>query len=1430
MHVCLYQVDQEGIVHQVLGTSGEKELHRARGSSVFELIPKSRQHHLREHLATAFKTTEPSSFRYGVGVPGGCERTYEVRILPSRLDVNTDHVMLAVLDVSDLASAVRQLKDRHEELISIFETLPDTYFRIGSNGTILDYHTQKAFDLYLPPELFLGRRIQEILPAHVNRLYEKNLKQLREGETDVAYEYELDLPTGRQIFESRLSALPRSDDIIAVIRNITARRRAENQLLETNRRLEEAQSIAHIGSWTFDVEARRVSWSLETYRIFGVEQADFIPTIDWVGQSIHPEDREKYNNQLELWLSGADTRPVDLRILRSDGTERVLNTRCRAVHDDCQKLTHLTGTVQDVTEQRSMEQALKSSEERILHMIEMSWDMILLLDAYARATYVNSAIERVLGYSPSEIIGKNSLDFVYPEDLKFARENLSKLLKDRANPVVLQLRLNHRDGGWRWLEVIARNLLDKPGLSSIVVNMRDITDRKQTEKKLQAQEQRFRVLIENSADALALLNQQGIVTYASSSNARVMGYTPADLEGLSLFDFIAPESCGRFKETFASTMGKPGVPVAVNTEALKINGMRTRLEGHLTNLLDLVGVKAVVFNYRDVTERERQREALEQAHREADMFRRMVNFATQAIGTADLNAQLLYQNPALLRLLGVPSMEVASQYSYEDFYLEEDLEYLRREVIPSVLSKGHWIGEMRLKPLDRGPVPTIHNVYLVCDDESNPVMFSNVVTDISQQKEIEQALRTSETKYRQLFEEALDGIAVADIETGELLDCNPALCRMVGRSREELIGQPQRILHPTEEIVGKVCRAFEVHRSVDPGKIVASQLISSTGQLMDVEIIANVIELEGRTAIQGVFRDVMEKKRAEEALFEEKERAQVTLHSIGDAVITTDDTCRVDYLNPVAEKLTGWSLKEAGGHLLDDIFQIHDENSDEKVDNLVARCIREGKVIDIARNIVLRGREGDKYDIDESAAPIRRADGRILGAVLVFHDVSETRRLTRQMAYDAAHDPLTGLINRREFEIRLAHALESAKKYGSRHALCYIDLDQFKIVNDTAGHEAGDVLLKQIRSLLHNTYRDHDTLARLGGDEFGLLLDNCPVERAVSISSAIINCIREYRFVWQGRGYQIGASVGVAPITRDTESITRLLSHADVACYTAKELGRNRVHLYHEREGVPVQRHVEILQAAGLRDALEMERFRLFCQPIVPLHGDDKETVRYELLLRLQDEEGGLVLPGAFIPAAERFDLMTDIDRWVIRAAFRSYDKIPALRKTRISVNLSGNSLNDESLLDYVREQFNEFALSPEKVCFEITETAAVTDLSRAGRFINELQKLGCQLALDDFGSGLSSLRYLKALPVDFLKIDGSFIKDLDTDSGNQAIVAAVNQLAHQLGIRTIGEYAASRSIVKTLRSLGVDYAQGYALGPPVPLSNTEIINLSELN
>lgn len=698
---------------------------------------------------------------------------------------------------------------------------------------------------------------------------------------------------------------------------------------------------------------------------------------------------------------------------------------------------------------------------------------------------------------------------------------------------------------------------------------------------------------------------------------------------------------------------------------------------------------------------------------------------------------------------------------------------------------------------------------------------ATLVKDITERKRAEQALRASEEKYRLLVENQTDLVVKVDPEN-RLLFVSPSYCQVFGKTEDELLGKTfMPLVH--EEDRASTAKAMEDLFRPPYRDYHEQRALTQTGWRWFGWADKAVLDEDGQVVeIVGVGRDITERKLAEEALSRSEEHLRVTLHSIGDAVITTDKQAIVNYLNPVAEVLTGWSTAEAQGRPLGEVFRIVDEQTRQPASDPVARCLREGRIVGLNNHSILVGRHGEEYHISDSAAPICGRDGELLGAVLVFHDVTETRRLTRQLEYDATHDALTGLINRAEFERRLRRALISAQQYGTRHALCYLDLDQFKLVNDTAGHAAGDELLRQINTVLSGMFRERDTLARIGGDEFGLLLDNCPLERAHLIAQSVVSNIREHRFQWEGRSYQIGASIGLVPITADTQDTAQLLTRADVACYIAKELGRNRVHLYQQEDNETTQRHGEILGAAGLRDALDEGRFRLHYQPIMPLNATDPSPVRYEALLRIvqpggQEADGELVMPGAFVPAAERYGLMGAIDRWVIQEAFSEYARGIGRTGASIAVNLSGNSLSDESLLDFIEAQFVAHAVPPERVCFEITETAAIKNLRRAVDLIVALKRHSSQFALDDFGSGLSSFHYLKTLPVDYLKIDGSFVNDMMDNSNDCALVAAINQMSHTLGIQTIAEYAHSGPVIDRLRQLGVDYAQGYYFGQPGP-------------
>lgn len=432
-------------------------------------------------------------------------------------------------------------------------------------------------------------------------------------------------------------------------------------------------------------------------------------------------------------------------------------------------------------------------------------------------------------------------------------------------------------------------------------------------------------------------------------------------------------------------------------------------------------------------------------------------------------------------------------------------------------------------------------------------------------------------------------------------------------------------------------------------------------------------------------------------------------------------------------------------------------------------------------------------------------------------EISDRQRIQHQLSWQAAHDPLTGLANRRQFEQSLEEALIEAKAVNYKHILCYLDLDQFKIVNDTCGHAAGDELLRQVTALLQSKIRKSDVLARLGGDEFGVLLYHCSLELGRRVADKLLESIQAFRFVWHEKMFAIGASIGLVAIDATSESGVSVLSRADTAMYAAKDGGRNRVHVYEAGDHDLVQRCGDMQWVSRIVKALEENRFCLYRQAIAPIQPDNLATHHYELLLRMQDEKGQLVLPMAFIPAAERYNLMSQIDRWVIQTLFCVLQQVNSDAQSVYTVNLSAASLNDDQFLDFLQQQFLQHQILPSTICFEITETSTIANLKKAAHFIHQLKKIGCHFALDDFGSGMSSLAYLKNLPVDYLKIDGHFIKNIVSDRVSAAMIEAINHIGHVMGLQTIAEFVENEEILEKVKRLGVDYAQGYGIGKPHP-------------
>ena len=560
-------------------------------------------------------------------------------------------------------------------------------------------------------------------------------------------------------------------------------------------------------------------------------------------------------------------------------------------------------------------------------------------------------------------------------------------------------------------------------------------------------------------------------------------------------------------------------------------------------------------------------------------------------------------------------------------------------------------------------------------------------------------------------------------------------------------------------------------------------------------------------------------KRNSLALEHEKNRALVTLHSIGDGIITTDAGGTVQYLNPVAEQLTGWTNAQASGKSLAAIFQVYDERSMIPVNDLVGRCIHANMKICSAAQSVIIDTSGKTIAIEDTVAPIRSSEGEIIGTIIIFRDVSHTRELSRKLSYQASHDSLTDVINRRTFEIRLSDVINRAKaKPGSQHALLYLDLDQFKIVNDTCGHDAGDQLLIQVTSLLQAKLGEHDTLARLGGDEFGILLQNASLTKAREFAERILQAIKQFRFEWQSIHFQLGVSIGVALIDHKSTNFVTALSAADMACYVAKDTGRNRVHIYTRGNKELVRRKDEMQWVSRLTLSFKENRFVLYKQPIVPICSSEIQVSRYELLLRLKEPDNNIILPSEFIPAAERYNFMPTLDRWVIHAAFSCarHDAENAC----YSINVSGTSLNSNTLLSYIKQESKKFRINPEQFCFEITETAAINNLPKTAKLIRELKALGFKFALDDFGTGLSSFTYLSKLPVDYLKIDGDFVRNLSDNTVNHAIIWSISNIGQMLGMQIIAEYVENDQIYNTLSDLGIEFAQGFKFGQPQPMEN----------
>jgi diguanylate cyclase (GGDEF)-like protein/PAS domain S-box-containing protein len=602
------------------------------------------------------------------------------------------------------------------------------------------------------------------------------------------------------------------------------------------------------------------------------------------------------------------------------------------------------------------------------------------------------------------------------------------------------------------------------------------------------------------------------------------------------------------------------------------------------------------------------------------------------------------------------------------------------------------------------------------------------------------------------------------------------------------------------------------------------EVLGRDGQVTRLEIASARVDYDGTSALLVTGVEILPTQTVEALRVKTEGDSMaymLALNSLAEAVIAAGLDGRITYLNPAAERLTATPAGGAIGRTLEEIIGLVDETDRRPLPDPVHQALTSGAAVSLGRRALLIARgDASERSIELSATPMRNAASEQVGAVVLLHDVSEQRGLARQMSYQATHDALTGLVNRREFERRLEEAIERGHRGDGQHVLCYLDLDRFKVVNDTSGHLAGDSMLREVAKLLRDAVRDSDTVGRLGGDEFGMLLIGCPLEKARQIADDVCRSVGDHRFVWRDKIFNIGVSVGLVEISRESGRLEELLAAADSACYVAKKQGSGRVSVYSARDEALARHSGEIQWLQKLQGALKESRFQLFHQPIVPAYGTDGGGPAMEVLVRLQDEDGHQVPPVDFLRAAERYRLMGLVDRWVVQTTLAALGRgaIPVPTDRCVAINVSGQTLADSQFLEFVVECLDSTGVTPAQVCFEISETAVVANLEHARRFVEVLHGMGCQFALDDFGSGVGSFSNLKSLPMDYLKIDGSFIRNLARDSVNQAMVTAMIKLARTLNFKVIAEQVEDSAALDAARRMGVDFVQGYAIARPQPL------------
>ena len=1219
----------------------------------------------------------------------------------------------------------------------------------------------------------------------------------------------------------------------AAVKALEGRRalKAERHLRETAARAAAVLRNSIDAIVTLSLDSTVTHWNTAAEKLF-----DYGPD-EMVGRSIDiliPPDRRGDVRDLATRLAERPTGVnYDAVLMRKSGEPIAVSVSLAPISGPDGRITGATKIIRDTREQTLAAQTLATSEARFRALSDASPLGVFATDAFGACTYTNARWQEIYGLTLDQSLGDGWASTLHPEDRAASFTEWQRTATRRIE-FDMEFRILHPGGGIRYVHSRAKAIVGPDGMvSGYVGSVEDVTERRLIGLELRQEHERLEAIIEGTGAGTWEWNIETGETRFSERWAAMVGWDLAELTPTSVDTRIGlshPEELARSRELVQRHLEG-------ETDLYEFEGRLRHRAGHWVWIRERGRVTTrgpdggAVFIHgvlEDITVRKQQEQALQ---RSEQLLNRTGEVAGVGGWELDLGVGIPVWSAQTRRIYGVGPEYQPTLAAAIDFYAPEARPVIQAAIENGIASGQGW--DVELPFIQAGG----HRIWVRAIghaeyDGGQPVRLFGTFQDVTERVRQGEALQAANQRFALATESGGIGVWDLDIESRTSV-WNPQMGRLYGLPESAEPGGIERWaqrLYPDDRAAAEQAlrEAIAGARDFDS----EFRIVWDDGSVHHIRAAARLIRDDnGRPRrLIGVNWDITPLRVLAEELAEQHEMLRVTLQSIGDAVITTDATGTVTWLNPVAERMTGWLVGEAQGRPLNQVFHIVNEETRQPTENPVEACLQRGIVAGLASHTVLISRGGEEHGIEDSAAPIRNQQGDLLGVVLVFHDVTEQRRLSGEMTHRATHDALTGLVNRGEFETRLQRTLDKSQEEHSEHALLFIDLDQFKLVNDACGHTAGDHLLQQVAGLLTETVRTRDTLARLGGDEFAVILEHCTSDNAQRVAQQICDRMDDFRFVHDGQRFRIGTSIGLVPLDDRWSTTAAVMQAADTSCYAAKEAGRNRVHAWFDTDAAMRARHGEMQWATRLEQALDEDRFVLHAQRIFPVRAEPAGLYA-EVLLRMVDNVGGLVAPGAFLPAAERFHLSSRIDRWVLRHAIDLLIAQPDLSTIdTLCVNLSGQSVGDRAFHRQAIETLTDAGAAVCRViCLEITETAAVTNMADAALFIEQARALGIRIALDDFGAGASSFGYLKSLAVDVLKIDGQFVKDMIDDPLDDAAVRCFVDVARVVGVKTVAEFVDTPAVLARLKEIGVDYAQGFLLHRPEPIEHVLRTNAGDL-